>query len=254
MDTGAGESVGRRWDPFACGRWDLVLAVGAVLVGCLLVFHGAVPNGFGRLGSLLETFLPWLGLAVPALTLLALWRRSVVALFAVLLPAAAWAGQFAQLLYVPPASGSAYDITVVQHNVSDENPDPAAAARALRAADADVIALEELTSAALPLYEGVLAAQYPHHAVIGTVGVWSKHPLREVRPVDIRPSGVGAGWNRGLRATATTPEGEVALYVAHLPSIRLSPTQGLASARRDECPAARGGPGGRAARPGDRAR
>ncbi|MDG4862493.1 endonuclease/exonuclease/phosphatase family protein [Streptomyces sp. T-3] len=193
-----------------------------------------MPNGVGRLGSLLETFLPWLGLAVPVLLALALWRRSAVALFAVLLPAAAWAGQFAPLLYVPSGSGTAYGITVVQHNVSDENPDPAAAARALRAGGADVIALEELTASALPSFEEALAVEYPHHAVTGTVGVWSKFPLRDVRPVDIRPSGVGPGWNRGLRATAVTPEGQVALYVAHLPSIRLSPTQGLASARRDE--------------------
>lgn len=40
------------------------IASAAVLTAGLLVFHRAVPNSMGRLGSLLETFLPWLGLVL----------------------------------------------------------------------------------------------------------------------------------------------------------------------------------------------
>ncbi|MFE2141510.1 endonuclease/exonuclease/phosphatase family protein [Streptomyces sp. NPDC059456] len=209
-----------------------MLAGLAVLACCLLAFHGAVPDVPGRPGSLLEAFLPWLGLAVPVLAALALLRRSPVAGWAVLLPAAAWLGLFGGFLL--PGDGRSPDLLAVQHNVGDENPDPAGTARALAGTRADLLALEELTPAAAPAYAAVLAPQYPYHAVQGTVGLWSRHPLAQVRPVDIRPAGAGAGWNRGLRATARTPHGDVAVYVAHLPSVRLGPAHGFDSVRRDE--------------------
>ncbi|MGW6407510.1 endonuclease/exonuclease/phosphatase family protein [Streptomyces vinaceus] len=236
-EQGAGRGPGRR-RPRRPERWSwrgrgYVLAGLAVLLGCLLAFHGAVPDALpGRPGSLLETFLPWLGLAVPLLAALAVLRRSAVAGLAALLPAAAWLGLFGGHLL--PGAEPAPGLLAVQHNVGDENPDPAGTARDLAATGADLLALEELTPAALPAYAEVLAPRYPYHAVAGTVGLWSKHPLADVRPVDIRPAGVGEGWNRGLRATARTPRGEVAVYVAHLPSVRLGPAHGFGSLRRDE--------------------
>lgn len=229
-------SVDRRWrgrdargrSPWMRGR---VLASLAVLTAGLLEFHSAVPNAVGRLGSLLEAFLPWLGLAVPVLLVLALVRRSVTALVALLLPAAAWAHLFGGLLL--PADGGAHHLTALQHNVSDENPDPAGTAAALVAAAPDLVALEELTPSALPVYAAALAPDYPHHAVEGTVGLWSKHPLTDVRRLDIRPAGIGEGWSRGLRTGVRTPRGEIAVYVAHLPSVRLRPS-GFGSGLRDE--------------------
>ncbi|MFF3753981.1 endonuclease/exonuclease/phosphatase family protein [Streptomyces sp. NPDC002018] len=213
------------------GRWDRVLVLASVLVACLLTFHAAVPNGVGRLGSLLETFLPWLGLAVPVLVVVALLRRSAVVLCASLLPAVSWAALFGGPLVSRP--GSAYDLTVLQHNVSDVNADPAGTARALLDADAELIALEELTPSVLPDFAAVLAPGHPHHATVGTVGLWSVFPLVDVRRVDIRPRGIGEGWDRGMRATARTPQGDIAVYVAHLPSVRIGPA-GFTSAPRDE--------------------
>ncbi|MFF0447922.1 endonuclease/exonuclease/phosphatase family protein [Streptomyces sp. NPDC004609] len=204
----------------------------ALSVACLLVFPAAVPNSIGRLGSLLETFLPWLGLAVPALAALALWRRSPAGLGATLVPAVAWAVLFGGTLFAR-AEDSPYDLTALQHNVSDVNPDPVGTATSLLGADAELVALEELTPSALPAYRRTLGPRYPYHAVTGTVGLWSAYPLTDVRPVDIRPAGVPDGWLRGLRATAATPYGEVAVYVAHLPSVRLGVT-GFGAARRDE--------------------
>ncbi|MFF3677939.1 endonuclease/exonuclease/phosphatase family protein [Streptomyces sp. NPDC002120] len=203
----------------------------AVLTAGLLAFHRAVPNGVGRLGSLLEAFLPWLGLAVPVLLVAALVRRSATALSALLLPATAWAVLFGGLLL--PSGGGPHDLTAVQHNVSDENPDPAGTAAALLRTAPDLVALEELTPAALPVYASALAAEFPHHAVEGTVGLWSRHPLTEVRRLDIKPAGIGEGWSRGLRAGVRTPRGEIAVYVAHLPSVRIRPS-GFSSGPRDE--------------------
>lgn len=208
-----------------------------MLVAGLLVFPDVVPNTVGNLGSLLETFLPWTGLAVPVIMISALLRRSATAMVSLVLPAAAWVALFGAR---PADPGAVHDLTVLQHNVSDENPDPAGTARALAQAGADLIGLEELTPEALPAYRAVLAPGHPHHAVVGTVGLWSRHPLTDVRPVDIRPEGVGGDWNRGLRATVRTPTGDLAVYVAHLPSVRLRLPDGFGSAWRDESAAALG--------------
>lgn len=209
-----------------------VLAALAVLTAGLLVFHRAVPNSVGRLGSLLEAFLPWLGLVVVVLFGVALLRRSAIALVALVLPVAAWAYLFGGLL-LPVGEPGAQDLVVVQHNVSDENDDPAGTARALADAEPDLIALEELVPRALPVYEKALAREFPYHEVRGTVGLWSKHPLTGARLVDIKPRGIAEAWSRGLRAVVRTPHGDIAAYVAHLPSVRVR-ASGLASSWRDE--------------------
>ncbi|WP_079070603.1 endonuclease/exonuclease/phosphatase family protein [Streptomyces sp. IMTB 1903] len=229
---GADRGVRRiaRWRR-AGGARGRVLALLALVTAAVLTFHSAVPDAGGRLGSLVEAFLPWLGLVVAPLLVAALVRRSAVALVALLLPALAWLGQFGGLLL--PAQSGAHHLTVVQHNVGDENPDPAGTAAALAAAAPDLVALEEVTPSALPAYQAVLASRYPHHAVEGTVGLWSKYPLAGVRRLDIKPAAIGEGWSRGLRAAVRTPEGEIAVYVAHLPSVRIRPS-GFASQLRDE--------------------
>ncbi|MGA4843946.1 endonuclease/exonuclease/phosphatase family protein [Streptomyces sp. G45] len=220
--SGGDRSGGDRW------RRGRLIALAAVLVALLMLGHARVPNGFGRLGSLLETFLPWLGVSVPLLLLLAAVRRSATAGVAVLAPAVVWCSLFGGLLLDKRSERSGGDVTVVSHNVNDENPDPAGTARALAASGAGIVALEELSPRTAPAYERALAASYPYHRVLGTVGLWSAYPLRAVRPVAIMP------WTRALRATADTPKGPLAVYVAHLASVRVRPGTGFATARRDE--------------------
>jgi vancomycin resistance protein VanJ len=203
----------------------------AVLLATVLVVHRAIPNAVGNLGSLVEAFLPWLGLAVPLLLALAAVRRSLLGIAAALLPLAVWLVQFGGHLL--PRDTAAPDLIVVQHNVSDENPEPAATARALLAAHPDLVALEELLPAATPAYASVLDGELPFHAVQGTVGLWSKFPLDSVSAADIRPHDLGADWDRGLRAVAHAPAADIAVYVAHLPSVRVT-AAGFTSVRRDE--------------------
>ncbi|MET9393491.1 endonuclease/exonuclease/phosphatase family protein [Streptomyces sp. NPDC006624] len=212
------------------GARDAWPAAGALGVAGLLVLHSAVPNGAGRAGSLLETFLPWLGAAVPVLVCLSVVLRSTPGLVACLAPALAWLWLFGGLWFASPPG--AHDLTVVQHNVADDNADPSGTARALRATRAGLVAVQELTPAARPAYEDVLGASHPHRAFHGTVGLWSAWPLSDVRPVDIRPEGFPRSWRRGLRATVAAPGGRVAVYVVHLPSVRLGVT-GLAAGPRD---------------------
>ncbi|WP_418956723.1 endonuclease/exonuclease/phosphatase family protein [Streptomyces tritici] len=209
-------------------RRGILLAVCAVLLTLLMAFHAEIPNRIGNLGSLTETFLPWLGVFVPLLLVLALLRRSATALVALLLPTVVWLNLFGGLL-LDDKSGTGGDLTVASHNVNADNPRPEATARRLAESGADVVALEELAPHMVPVYEKALAAAYPHHTVQGTVGLWSRYPLRDTRPVDIK-----MGWTRALRSVVTAPQGEVAVYVAHLPSVRVRMDAGFTASRRDD--------------------
>ncbi|MFE0702861.1 endonuclease/exonuclease/phosphatase family protein [Streptomyces sp. NPDC058872] len=216
---------GLRRDP---GIWrrGILLALTAVVLTLSMVFHTDIPNRIGNVGSLTETFLPWLGVFVPLLLVLALVRRSATALIALLLPAVVWLNLFGGLVADKSVEGG--DLTVATHNVNADNPDPEGTARQLVASDADVLALEELKGDMVPVYEKGLAEAYPHHSVQGTVGLWSKFPLRAAQPVDIR-----LGWTRAMRASVVTPKGEVAVYVAHLPSVRVKLNAGFTANQRD---------------------
>ncbi|MFK8908969.1 endonuclease/exonuclease/phosphatase family protein [Streptomyces sp. YS-3] len=215
------------------GPWKRgpVLAALALLLGLLLLLHADITDRAG-LGSLVETFLPWFGLLIPVLLVAGLWRRSASAVVALLLPVAVWLNLFGGVLGDKSRPGS--DLTLVSHNVDAGNPDPAGTARDLAACGADVLALEEITPQAKPLYEKELATTYPYHTVLGTVGLWSRLPLSDTRPVDVamdygplaatKPAAVKLAYNRALRTTVTTGHGPLAVYVAHLGSVRVLPS------------------------------
>ncbi|GGJ57899.1 endonuclease/exonuclease/phosphatase family protein [Streptomyces brasiliensis] len=217
---------GWRGDP-RIWRRGLVLAALALLLALVLRLHSRIPNTVGNLGSLTETFLPWLGLLIPVLLVLGLIRKSASALIAVLLPAIVWLNLFGGLL--ADRTGSGGNLMVATHNVNAENPDPSGTARDVAASGADVLALEELQASAVPVYERALKSTYKYHAVVGTVGLWSKYPMTDVRAVDIK-----LGWKRAMRATVTTPAGPLAVYVAHLPSVRVKMETGFTARQRDK--------------------
>ncbi|MEV7557687.1 endonuclease/exonuclease/phosphatase family protein [Streptomyces sp. NPDC089795] len=215
----------------ATGR-GLLIAAGAVCAALTMALHTWIPNGAVNLGSLFQTFLPWAGLSVPVLLLAAAVRRSRLAAVAVLAPLTVWGCLFGGTLTDKRSerserSGGA-NFTVVSHNVDEENPDPARTARALAASGADVLALEEMSSKATPAYERELAAGYPYRSDTLGVGLWSKHPLNGVEAVPIMP------WTRAVRATVETPGGPVAVYAAHLASVRVTPDAGFTTARRND--------------------
>jgi vancomycin resistance protein VanJ len=211
------------------GRWrrGWVIAVLAVLSALLLVFHREVPNSLGNLGSLLDTFLPWVGLAIPVLGIAALVRRSATAGVALVVPVLVWVYLFGHLL-VPGKGGGEPDLRVLTLNVDAANPDPVGTAQEVLEADADVVALEEITPAALKTYKLEFASTYSHVVQRGTVALWSKYPVAESESVD-----VGFAWTRALRAEVSTPQGKVAFYVAHLASVRIG-TSGFTSDQRNQ--------------------
>jgi vancomycin resistance protein VanJ len=246
-DTGSGAwragvrraiRIGSRPGPWKRG---LVLAALALLLGLLMLLHAKIPNRVGNVGSLVETFLPWFGLFIPVLLAGALWRRSASAVVALLLPVMVWLNLFGGLLSDKSHPGS--DLIMASHNVGAANPDPARTARDLAASGADVLALQELTQEARGTYEKELAKAYPHHTVQGTVGLWSKLPLADTQPVDIKmdagplgdtkPIDVKMAYNRALRTTVATDHGPLAVYVAHLGSARVNPRAGFWTPHRD---------------------
>ncbi|MFD5462847.1 endonuclease/exonuclease/phosphatase family protein [Kitasatospora sp. NPDC127059] len=220
-------------------RGPLLTAL-ALLLGLVLLLHAEIPNAGWHLGSLVETFLPWFGLFVPLLLAAALWRRSAAAVLALLLPVVAWLNLFGGLLTDKSRPGG--DLTVVEQNVNADNPDPAGTARHLAGSGADLLALVELAPQAVGTYETGLAAGYPYHVVRGTVGLWSRLPLGEVQTIDVvnygpladrKPANDKTAGNRALRTTVVTERGPLAVYVAHLGSVRVYPGAGFATASRD---------------------
>ncbi|WP_251064736.1 endonuclease/exonuclease/phosphatase family protein [Streptomyces sp. ISL-44] len=204
-------------------RRGIVIATVAVALSLVMTFHADLPNDVGNLGSLTETFLPWLGLLIPVLTVAAVIRKSATALTAILLPVVTWVNLFGSL--ATDKSGPGGNLMVVTHNVGAANTDPRGTARSIAKASADVLVLTEL---AVPDYEETLADTYQYSAVEGTVGVWSKYPLSSSQPVDIK-----MGWTRAMRTTVDTPQGQVAVYVAHLPSVRVKLNAGFTANQRD---------------------
>lgn len=209
-------------------RRGILLALCSVFLTVVMVFHSDIPNAVGNLGSLVETFLPWLGVLLPVLLILGLVRRSATAVIALVLPVAVWLNLFGGLLFADK-SGSGGDLTVATHNVNAGNPDPAGTAQQVAGSGADIVALQELPTGKVAAYEDALADRYPHHSVQGTVGLWSKYPVTDSSPVDIK-----LGWTRAMRATVTTPEGRIKVYVAHLPSVRVKLHAGFTANQRDD--------------------
>ncbi|MBO2446692.1 endonuclease/exonuclease/phosphatase family protein [Actinomadura barringtoniae] len=200
-------------EPSRPPRRGMAVVVAAVVLAVLIGGHRLVP---GDVGTLLDTALPWFGLVIPLLAVIAVVRRAWwPGLAAVLVPSLVWTamfgGPFARGI-VHGSSGGTYDLRAVSQNMYAANPDPRATVGKLLTTKADVLSLVELRYGSYP---EALNATYPHHVVKGTVGIWSRLPIRDAEPVDL-----GLGWTRALRATISAPTGDITVYVAHLGSAR----------------------------------
>lgn len=182
----------------------------AICVALLLAGHRLVPDIAG-VGTLLDSFLPWVGVAIPALAVLALVLRSGIGAASVLVPVLVWTVMFGPAFFQNSPTGTA-DLRVVTQNLSVDNKQAATTAKELVDSGADVVAVQELTDKAVP----VLTAAYPYQLRVGTVGLWSRYRITDSERVDLN-----IGWTRGVRAEIATPRGQVTVYSVHLGSIRL---------------------------------
>jgi vancomycin resistance protein VanJ len=185
----------------------------ALAVGALLLWHGLLPD-VGGAASLVETFLPWAGVALLALGVAALVRLSLFAGLAVAAAMAVWWSAFGVAL-LPSMSAGAPRFTVVSENIRAQNPAAADIVRSLAARSPDIIALQELDATNLHVVESVLDTAYPHQYVVGTVGLWSRYPLSGGSKLDLE-----LGWSRALSVDVDTPGAPTRIYVVHLASVR----------------------------------
>lgn len=191
----------------------LLTGFAALAAGALLLWHGLIPDVAGA-ASLLETFLPWVGVALIALGAAALVRVSLFAGLAVAAAMAVWWSVFGVAL-LPAMSAGPPRFTVVSENLQAQNAAASDIARTLADRAPDLIALQELDASNLRAVEGVLDTPYPHHYVVGTVGLWSKYELTDGERLDL-----GLGWSRALSVDVATPGASTRVYVVHLASVR----------------------------------
>jgi len=192
---------------------DAVLGIVALAVGGLLLWHGAIPDRGGVMG-LVESVLPWFGILIVLLAIVAAVRRSAFIGIGVLVSAIVWAALFVPQLQPHHGSGTA-QLTVISENVDADNDDPAATVASLAARHPQVIALQELTDTSTAAAKKALDHDYPHHVIVGTVGVWSELPLSHGQSLTL-----GLGWKRALRVDVQTDSGSVRLYALHAASLR----------------------------------
>ena len=191
--------------------------LGSLGTALLIAFHTRVPDVVG-LGLILDNAAPWLGLFVPVLFLVALASRSRTSMVVLLVPTLTWLFTFVPAIV--PLSWSApepaaHTLTLTSQNIKAGTGAAGQSALDLKSGGSDVIALQELDADSAPRVTEALGGQYPHHFVVGTVGVWSKYPLTNSRSLDL-----GLGWKRALSTQVATGHGDVGIYAIHAASAR----------------------------------
>ncbi|WP_223167288.1 endonuclease/exonuclease/phosphatase family protein [Nonomuraea sp. SYSU D8015] len=203
-----------------------VVVVSSIVVAAALAGHQLIP-ALGGFTPVLESLLPWLGLTVPLLLLAAALARSTLAAAAALVPGVVWAAMFGSTLFRTPPGGPS-DLAVGTVNVGVRNNASGEAVREI-AKGLDLLAAQELTAGGPAAKQ--LNKLFKYHYPVSTVGLWSRYPITETKPLD-----VGLGWPRALRAVVATPKGKITVYVMHLASARPGHTAGrdasLARARK----------------------
>lgn len=190
----------------------------AGLVVALVIAAGWIP---GPVGTAVSVILPLLGILSVALFLLVLAVQRRAALAAALAPLV-WLLAAVPAFPALPVPAAGPEFTITSQNVRAQSGGGAASVLALAADEPDVITLTELDDESRAAAHEALAARYPYSFGVGTVGIWSLHPLASPQPLDL-----DLGWNRALRVTVQAPEGDVDVYLVHAASLR----PGVQSAR-----------------------
>lgn len=126
--------------------------------------------------------LPWLFVPVLLLMplLLLLRRRALLAILA--LPAAVFLLLYGGLyLPRPQVAAAGQPFTVLTYNILGLNRDVEAMAVAIRAHDADVVALHEVNASMGKALEARLLSRYPYRHREGGIGLYSRFPIEEYR-------------------------------------------------------------------------
>ncbi|MET0863008.1 MAG: endonuclease/exonuclease/phosphatase family protein [Nakamurella sp.] len=191
----------------------LGIAVGALVIAAGIGFAPFIPSWDGA-GAAWTSFLPWTAVLLVLLGALALIRRTWWACSAVLVALMVWSAVFVPQLI--PASGATdtADLTVATQNIGAANTDQAVAARQLAATGAGIVSMQEVIGKDTAA-TAVLDGQYAFNGRVGSVGLWSQWSMDEPEPLVL-----GLSWARAMRTVVHHPDGDIAVYAVHLPSVR----------------------------------
>jgi len=199
----------------------LGVAAAAVILALGILFAPRIPSLNG-VGSAWSSFLPWTAVLIVLLAALAAIRRSWWAAAAVTITALVWSVTFVPQL-LPARAAARADLLVATQNIGAANDDPAATVRGLLGTGAGLVAVQEITGPAESALD-TLDAAYADHARVSTVGLWSQWAMDTPEPLEL-----GLSWARAFRTVVHHPDGDIAVYTVHLPSVRPGET-----AQRDE--------------------
>ena len=205
-----GRTTMRRNSQAVRRRTARLLVAGNLIIG-IVIACGWIP---GPVGTAVSVMLPLLGvisIAVTVAVFVLLRRAAVPAAAAVLL----WIVAVAPALPALPAAPSAAALTIASQNVRAQSGGGEGSATYLLSRHPDLITLTELDDSSREAANRILADAYPYSYTVGTVGVWSIHPLLSEEPLDL-----GLGWKRALRVTVQSPGGDASIYLIHAASLR----------------------------------
>ena len=166
-------------------------------------------------GAAWTSFLPWTLVLLVVLGAAAVIRRAWWGISAVLVATMVWSGVFVPQLIPASAAAAPPDLTVATQNIGAANTDPVAAARALAASGAGIIAVQEIVGSDGTPRPPCWTRSTTTTPLVSTVGLWSYWPMDAPQPLEL-----GLSWARAMRVVVHHPEGDIAVYAVHLPSVR----------------------------------
>jgi vancomycin resistance protein VanJ len=190
----------------------LGVAVAALILALGILFAADIPSLDG-IGSAWTSFLPWTAVPIVVLAAAAAIRRSWWAASAVIITAMVWSVTFVPQL-LPGRTAAGADVLLATQNIGAGNADPAASVRGLLGTGAGLVAVQEIASSAEAAI-GRLDDVYADSVRVSTVGLWSQWALDDPEPLEL-----GLSWARAFRTVVHHPDGDIAVYTAHLPSVR----------------------------------
>jgi vancomycin resistance protein VanJ len=188
----------------------LGIGLAALVIAAGIGFAPLIPSANGA-GAAWTSFLPWTVLLLVLLGAAAVIRRAWWGLSAVIVAALVWSVVFVPQMLPASVPGGA-QLTVATQNIGAANTDPLSSAQALVASGAGIVAVQEIVGSDATAF---LDAQYGYNARVSTVGLWSQWPMSEPEAFDL-----GMGWARSFRVVVHHPQGDIAVYAVHLPSVR----------------------------------
>ena len=153
-------------------------------------------------------------------------RRAWWGLSAVIVAAMVWSAVFVPQMLPATVPGGPAQLTVATQNIGAANTDPLAAAQALVASGAGIVAVQEIVGSgdATAVLDAAVRLPRPgqHRRALVANGRWTMP----------EPLELGMGWARSFRVVVHHPEGDIAVYAVHLPSVRPGYTDARDRGRR----------------------